>query len=1053
MSWHLVPLFQRTRSVNLQKRAQTVKGIIAAYGVAVCACLALFAAFCSPARAERDTDFVAKLRQGGFTQLAEMETNRLLAKTDLNEDSRVALLLEKARILELKAVAAQLDDNTQIELIGKAQDVLKAFINQYAARPEKTDAAYELQFLNRVLGLLYVRKAQFETDPNACNDLVAKGRAALDEASAGYGALRQEFEKRRDDIKAQLQAQNDLHDKEAAKLKPSLAVLKGAERKIHELEGKLSAAEFSVIQCRYLEADSVGGLGKALKKIPGHEAEGDGLLDKAITLYNGLFSDYRKTPYIEVAYRSLSEAVRMQCLRGQAEDAYRRIQTETVYFLTTYRQEMEKDPAFKRIAAYMHLVTAETLNALGKYKEAEGEAKLAGLGPQNPLKDDADVEIATAYKGEGNIDGAASLLADVIARNSGAQRGAIDLVLQWIKEKPEIRAKFPADVQYNLAMLLYNQRRYAETENILSALVESVSGADETKWAPPSLLYIALVRCKQAEAKKAELTAAGNEADGKAAYVDGLKNAVSVIMDRLVVKYGGDKTPEGQSVLRRALYLALDWQNQVVTLGGEKEQKTRLEDILAAFNSIFPGASNIPDANFLRGVGLETDGKYQEAIDAYSAVAPDRNQSVIAKLRIALCNYRIYRQKKNQPVEEFKKQWDALNAGIDAVNAKLNDPAAKLEESEKAQFTTALAEGEYIRALLLFYASDKEAAAVLEAGADKNRRIIDLVNAFMQRYPDSAYAAQATFMLAHSKIAVGEGEAAEADVQRLEAQGGELYQNALAAIRDSYFNLYLEARKKQDNDAARKYGEKFIAFAAKFAEKFPEAVSAGDNMNMGNYLFQAGRFDEAAARLRQAWAAFDDGLKNHKFTTPEAKSRAEAALRVVGDRLGEALLNADDADKAKEAGGIYARLYDLRRAQLAENLKGAELDKALRVDASARYYAARGAMATVSIQAHAGGELPDMDSLGKAVDILAESARMYKSLIKEWWMVEYWVARGLLTQRDFKMAAKVCDNVKAISGDFKPESGAQDAAVGGKTFKQLFEDLVKEISSAQNPQS
>jgi len=1053
MSRHSVPLSKRTRSMNLQERAQTVKNAIAAHGAAACACLALLAVLCSTAHAERDTDFVAKLRQGGFTQLAEMEIDRLLAKANLDEDTRVTLLLEKARILELKAVAAQLDDSAQIELIGKAQDVLKAFINQYAARPEKTDASYELQFLNRVLGLLYVRRAQFEADVNACNDLIAKGRAALDEATAGYGVLRQEFEKRRDDLKAQLQAQNDLHDRETMKLKPDPAVIKAAERKIRELGEKVNVAEFSVIQCRYLEADSVGGLGKALKKIPGHEAEGDGLLDKAVTLYNGLFNDYRKTPYIEVAYRSLGEAVRMQYLRGQAEEAYKRVQTETVYFLTTYRQELEKDPLFKRIASYMHLVTAEALNALGKYKEAEGEADLAGRGPQNTLKDAADIEVAKSYKGEGNVDRATTLLSEVIARNSSAQRDAIDLILRWLKETPEIRAKFPVDIQYNLAMLLYNERRYAEAEQTLSALVESATGAGEAKWAPSSLLYIALARYKQGESKRAELTTAGKEADGEAAYIDGLKNAVSVITDRLVSKYADNKTPEGQAVLRRALYLALDWQNQIVRLGGEKEQKTQLENILAAFNMIFPGATNIPDANFLRGVGLESDGKYQEAIDAYNAVAPERNQSVVAKLRIALCRYRMYRQTKNQPVEEFTKVWNELGGAIEQVNAKLNDPAAKLEESEKSQFNTTMAESEYIRVLLLFYSTDQEAAAVLGPGADKNRKVIDLVNAFIQRYPNSAYQGQVVFMLAHSKIAIGEGEAAEADVQRLEGQG-ELYRNALAAIRDSYFNLYIEARKKQDKEAAQKFGEKFITFAMKFAEKFPDAVNAGDNMNMGGYLFQVGRLEEAAARLNLAWNSFDEGLKSGKFASPEAAVRAKEALRIVGDKLGEVLLGSNDLENAKKAGEIYTRLYDLRREELQPNFKKpADLAKALKIDPLARYYTARRAMAAVSAQVHAGGEVPDMDSLVGAVDILAESARMYKSLTREWWMIEYWVARGLFTQRDYKMAAKVCDNVKAISGDFKPESGAQESAFGGKTFKQLFEELGSDISSAQNPQN
>jgi TolA-binding protein len=1024
-----------------------------ARGAAACVCLAVLAGFCSSAWAERDADFIAKLRQGGFTQIAEYEVERLLAKTDLDENTRVALLLEKARILENKAMALQLDEAAQIDLIHKAQAVLKPFITQYANRPEKTDASYELQFLNCVLGLLYVRQAQFESDANAQNQLITKGRGALDEATAGYAVLRQEFEKRRDGLKAELQAQRDLYDKENAKIKPDRAAMKTAERRIAELGEKMSSAEISAIQCRYLEADSVGGLGRALKKTAGHEAEGDAFLDKAVALYNGIFNDYKKTVYIETAYRGLGESVRIQSARGQGEAAYKRIQSETYYFLTTYRQEVEKEPAFKRIAAQLHLATAEVLNGTGKYKEARDEATLAGGGPQSPVKDEADIEIAKSYKGEGNMDKAATMLGDVIGRDSAAQRDAMDLVLQWLKESPGISSKFSTEVQFSLAMLLYNERRYAEADRVLSGLVQSSSGADKAKWDMQSLLYIAQCRGKQAEARKAQLAAAHKDEESKAAYIAGLKDAVSVVMDQLVSKYGGEKSTEAQAVLRRALYFALDWQNQVVRLGDDKAQKARFESVLETFNKIFPGATNIPDANFLRGASLESEGRYKEAMEAYAAVAPERNQSVVAKLRITFCAYRLYRQKKGQTAEEFTKLWNELKAGMDAAKAKMADAAARIEESEKPQFTMSIMEGEYIRALLLFYATDAEAATVLEAGAKKCEEVIDLSSEFMKRYPDSPYQSQVVFMLVRSKIEAGKEDAAEADVERLKGQR-DLYQNALAALRDSYFNLYLEAQTKQDKEAVKKTGEKYINYALRFAQEFSEAVTAGDKVNMGDYMYQAGRLDEAAKLLGQAWESFDGVLRNQKDPQSEDAARTKSALRIVGEKLGEVLVWSDDVEKVKKAGEVYGRLFDFRREELKAKFKNdpAGFEKGLGKDALANRYMTRGAMATVSIQAHAGKELEGMEALVGAVGILEKSERMHKPLTREWWLIEYWVARGMVTQRDLKMATKVCENVRAMSGDFKPQSGAEEAAFGGKTFKELFKQVSDDIEKAEKPQ-
>ena len=1011
--------------------------------------LALLAAG-SRALAERDVEFVTELRQQGFRQLAEKEADRLLAREDLDEDTRVALTLEKARIARARAVTTRKGEAAQIKLVISARNALRAFLERYPARPERVDADFELQFLNRVLGQLRARRARFEASASRRAEFAKMARTALNEAADGYKRLRLDFASRRDALNSRAKKLRDLYDAERAKSTPDRNALRDIERKLEKLTGEINAAERSIIQCYYLAADSSARLGEALQKIPGYAEKGKAILEDACKLYDELFDTYKKTPYIETAYMSLCESVRAMCLAGDAQRAHRRIQAETAYFLITYREQIKKEDLFKKILARMRYVTAEVLNNIGRYKEARTQARLVtrGRGGRD-FSGGARLEIARSYKGEGDIGSAARILGRLISEAGPYRRDAMDILLDWVKESPEIAAKFPTEIQFNVAMRLFAERRYRETAPILTALVKKSAGRGETKWAAKSLLCLAEIRYRRALAEKSELEGDGRISEGRAAYISGLKEAVGIIMDRLVARYGRSGDPGVPGVVRQSLYYALDWQNRILQHEPGSAQEARLEDILATFNRLFPGAPDIPDAGYLRGARLETEGRYAEAIEQYLRVSPERNQALVAKLRAALCRYRLYSDGKPHGVDEFSALWKELNEGIKTVSRALDADSPKLEEIERTRFAAALSEGEYVRALLLFSAGEEEVRAVLGRGANKHEKVKEMLADFARRYPSSAYLAQAAFMLARSKIALGEAEAAEDDVERLK-QTPKLFKISLAALRDSYYNLYLQAEKRHDGDAARKFGEKYIAFAGQFAGAFREEMTADDMLRMGDYLYRCGERARAEDALSGAWRRVKEKLAEDGRAAPEDVKRAKAALRNAGEKLGEILIAGDDPEKLKKALEIYETLLPMRREALQGKCAGQrELENALKNDPLILHYRTRHAVAAISLQAVAGGEVPDFDSLTAAVKTLAQAARVRERFTREWWLMEYWMAYGLFLQRDFDSASRIIRNVRAVSGGFSSKNGAGEVGLRGKNFKTLFEELDKKIAFEQ----
>ena len=1017
----------------------------------VCLCLALLAAFTTHAIAERDVEFVAELRRRGFGRLAEKEINRLLARADIDEDTRVALLLEKARVAEDQAVAAGHDETLQIRLITRAQDSLRAFIKGYPRRPERVDADFELQFLNRVLGQLYARQARFEVDRARRAELTRMARLALGETVAGYKRLRGDYARRRDQLKAEAEKQQRLYEAERAKPGPHGSILRDIEEKLDELAERVNSAENYVIRCDYLAANSTGRLGKALKQIEGHEREGDSLLDKAFALYDKLFDTYKKTPYMEVAYTALCESVRVLCLAGKTEQAHKRIQAEIIYYLTTCREQIEEEELSKRVLARMRCVSAEALNALGRYEEARAQARLAMRGPAGrSFSDAAKIEIAKSFMGQGDAANAADALSEIASKAGPFRRDAIDLLSEWIKQNPGISSKFPPSVQFNLAVTLFGRRRYEETSRVLSALVSKTTGSDEVEWDPKSLLYIARCRYRQALAEKTTLEGEGRITEGKIAYLEGLKEAVSIIMDGMVAKFGGSKNPDVTAVVRRSLYYALDWQNRIRRFDSGKAEEVRLENILAAFNDFFPGAPSIPDAHYLRGARLEIEGKYADAVREYEAVSPKRNQAVVAGLRAALCRYRLYRANHSPSVDEFIALWKELNENIALVEQILSDDSSRLEEFERAQFGDSLSDGEYVRALLLFNSTDEETRAVLGENGNRHESVKKLLGGYAGRHPSSAHLSRVVFMLAWSRIALGEADAAEADVERLK-ENPELYRNSLAALRDGYYNLYLKAGKSGDRDAARKFADKFIGLASRFAADFPEALTSGDMMRMGNCLYSSGRYDEAEKMLSPAWDSLEKEVKSDGYPTPESRARARAALRSIGEKLGEILIACGSPDRRRKTLQIYDRLLDLRREALqADHDDERALEAALKKDPVALHYRTRRAMAVISLQGPADGELPALDALMKAVETLARTARMRERFSREWWLTEYWLACGLFLQRDFESATRVIRNISVLTDGFSDEKGAGDIALQEKTFRKLFDELSRKIEIEQH---
>lgn len=959
-------------------------------------------------------------------------------------DEDAALLLEKARAVEDVASSGAGDEEGMARLIVGAREALGAFIRLHPDRPDRAEIDFEMQCLSRVLGLLRARQARFETDAARRDEFIRMARLALDDASAGCERLRGDFERRRGALKDEAEKRRRLRDAEAAKPAPDAAALQEIDTELDGLAGKIAAAEYRTIQCDYLAADCAAILGETLRKIEGG-GEGDLLLDRAAGLYDKIFDAYKKTPHIEIAYMALCESVRAGA-PGGAGEAARRIQAETTHFLVTRGEQIEKEALLRRILARMRLAAAETFNALGRYEEARAQADLVLRNREDlDFGDKAKIEIAKSLKGGGDIANAARTLGEVIG---GPYRGdAIDILAEWADASTDIAAKFPAEIQLALAARLFAGRRYDDARRMLSDVARQASGAEDDKWAAKALLYLARCRHAQALAQKSGLEASGRAAEGMTEYLAGLEEAVSVVTERMAPKYGrsGD---EARADVLQALYYALEWQNQMLLQDPRQKNLEKLENIRAQFKDLFPDSPSVPDANYLRGVRLETEGRCAEAVESYGAVSPGGNAALLARLRAALCRCRIFRGGGRTP-EEFAALWREMSEAIESVARKLDEDPSPLSEVERARFASSLADGEYARALLIFSAAAEDVRLALGEGANRYQEVGRLLGDFVDRHPSSPYTGQVSFMLAHSRIMLGETEAAEADVERLRGEP-ELYKNSLAALRDGYYNLYLLARKSGDAGAARKYGEKYIDFALRLRSGFPGDLAPDDMLRMGEYLYGANRPREALDILSGAWKALDEGLGG-AYSAPEAAARAKAALRAVGERMGEIIVLDGGAENLKQAARIYDRLIELRREALRADLEDKRgLDAAIEADPSVLHYRTRRAMAAVSLQSLAGAEMPDLDSLMAAVRTLAQAARARKQLTDEWWLAEYWLAHGLLLQRDFDSASRVVRNVFAVSGGYGDGSGAGGTAVRGKTFRELFEELNKKIEIEQH---
>jgi hypothetical protein len=109
-------------------------------------------------------------------------------------------------------------------------------------------------------------------------------------------------------------------------------------------------------------------------------------------------------------------------------------------------------------------------------------------------------------------------------------------------------------------------------------------------------------------------------------------------------------------------------------------------------------------------------------------------------------------------------------------------------------------------------------------------------------------------------------------------------------------------------------------------------------------------------------------------------------------------------------------------------------------------YSARLAMAAVAAESVSDREIPDFDALSAAVETLSAAARRETRFSREWWLEEYWLAYGLLLQRDYESASLLLQNMAV--GGYVDEAGSE-ALIGGERVEEMFEELNKRLSAAQ----
>ncbi|MFH1549284.1 MAG: hypothetical protein ABIH04_01860 [Planctomycetota bacterium] len=993
------------------------------------------------ALAERDVEYVRMLREQRFWEVAEQEADRLLEDPQLDEDTRVGLLLEKARLAK-DAALLTFDAEKQTALIMKARDILSRFLAKYSSRPERFDAQFELHFLGRLLGRALAASAPFETDSTVRASLLARARNVFAGALAGYEDLEKAFLKRENEIKSEIgAARKELRE---TPVKDSAAADRIA-RRIDELGRKLTEAGEYIIFCRYLAANCLYQQGSALADSEGLTTQTKNVLNDAIARFDKFFTEYRKTPYIQTAYDALVEMAQCMRLLKKNKEALDRIIGETTRLLVEQRHRIEERPV-KYSLAGLRLAQARLLNDLGRHGEAlRLAAQVMGGGYGVNASDAACIEYARALFLKGEHEEGIKQLSK-IAESAGPFRfEAKQLLSEWTREDVALTASLPFTTQFDMAMLAYSARDFEHALEIFNSIESATAGRDEPAWDPKCLFQAAYCHYHIGVRKNRELDALGKNDEARTVLALSLAQAVNILWGKLTPRYESSEDSSTRQIVRNSLYLALKWQNDIVRLSSTDENSARLREILKAFNRHFPNSHGVPDDNYLRAVSLEREGKYDDAIGSYQKVHSAKNQSRLALVRIGVCLYHAQRTSAAPRPEDILKAWKALQDGFTAVSDMLNIKGeGELEKFERDDFGAALAEATYYRAAIVFSAGDEQLKDILPEGKDRYSFTAEILKDFDQKYPSSAFEAAASFLKAAALLQGGKTEEVEQILLRLEKNNPDMYRSLLIRLRDVYYTRYIKALEEGDTEAAPGLGALYITAAERFFSAFEEHMTLSDYIRMANYYYDAGRYGQATPLLRRAVAGLEDRLKKGGFESQEAKTAAEESLDALTERLADSLFEGEP----KSARALYAKLEEKKIGELErENPAPSDFQQAFENDAELLRYRSQRAICDVRIEKEAAGPVPDFDLLAEAVKVLAGTAGQVEPNSDRWWAMQYWLACGLYLQKDRETALRFIANLDAATGNFSEGSGALRAGPEGKTFRQLFAELKQNLSA------
>ncbi len=1024
------PEARGTRAAHMKRNL--IQFIVVAI-IAVCATAA--------ALAERDVEYIRILREQRFWEVAGQEIDRLLEDPQLDEDTRVGLLLEKARLSKDASLLA-FDAAKQTALIKKARDVLSHFLEKYSSRPERFDAQFELHFLGRLLGRAFAARAPFEADRAARASLLVKARNAFAGALAGYEDLEKAFLKRENKIKSEIAAARKQLRKTPVK---DRAAADRISRRINELERKLTEAGEYVIFCRYLAANCLYQQGSALADSEGLTTQTKNVLNDAIARFDKFFAEYRESPYIQTAYDALGEMAQCMRLLKKNEEALNRIIGETTRLLIEHRHRIEERPV-KYSLAGLRLAQARLLNDLGRHGEALRLASLVMVGGCGVnASDAARIEYARALFLQGKHKEGIKQLSK-IAESAGPFRfEARQILSEWTREKIALTASLSLAMQFDTAMLAYNARDFEHALKIFSSIESAATGKDEPAWDPKCRFQAAYCHYHIGVQKNRELEAHDRKDEARTVLALSLAQAVDILWKKLTPKYENSEDSSTRQIVRNSLYLALKWQNDIVRLNSSDENSKRLGEILKAFNRHFPNSPSVPDENYLRAVSLEREEKYAEATGFYRKVPSVKNQSRLALVRIGVCLYHIHRTSARPRAEDIPKAWKTLQDGFTAVNDRLNTKGeGELEKFEKDDFGAALAEATYYRAAIVFSAGDEQLKGILPEGKDRYSFTAEILKDFDQKYPSSAFEAAANFLKAAALLQSGKTEEVEQILLRLEKKSLDMYRSLLMRLRDIYYTRYIKAREKGDTEAAPKLGALYITAAERFFPAFEKQMTLSDYIRMANYYYDAGRYVRATPLLRRAAAGLEDRLKKGGFESHEAEAAAEESLDALTERLADSLFEKEP----KSARDLYARLEEKKIEKLKrENPAPRDFQLAFENDAELPRYRSQRAICDIRIEKEAAGPVPDFDLLAEAVKILAGTAGQVEPNSDRWWAMQYWLACGLCLQKDRETGRRFIANLDAATGNFSEDSGALRTGPEGKTFKQLFAILKQKLSA------